>query len=293
MIIVKLFGGIGNQMFQYAAGRGLANRNSCELKIDISHFNNLVLPNGLPYRSFDLSIFHIRADVASEKEIKLYGDEPHSIFKRGVKKIKNLIVPYVVLNEPHFHFYPEFMKAKGNIYIEGYWQSEKYFKEIEHEIRNDFIIKTTLNQEGNRLLKKIMSTNSICLNIRRKEFATNQYINQFVGLNYICDAVELMASKIENPHFFIFSDELAWVKQNVKISHNYTIVEENLYGDKFRDCLFLMTSCKHFVIPNSTFGWWGAWLGDNPNKIVIAPKQWFRDDSKSTSDLFPENWICM
>jgi hypothetical protein len=293
MILVKLFGGIGNQMFQYAAGRNLAIRNNCDLKLDITHFDMLVLPNGLPYRSFDLPIFNAHLNIATETEINLFRNESQSVFKKSIKKIKNIINPYSVLYEPHFHFYSDFFKVTGNIYIEGYWQSEKYFKEIEQIIRTDFIIKTTLNQEGLDLLKKIKNTNSVCLNIRRKEFASNLYINQFVGTDYINGAVQLMAKKIDNAHFFIFSDELTWVKQNLKFDYNYTIVEDELYGDKFRDCLFLMSSCKHFIIPNSTFGWWGAWLNDNPDKIVIAPAEWFNGATKDTCDLIPKGWIRM
>ncbi len=291
MIIAKLNGGIGNQMFQYAAGKSLALLNNCELKLDITHYDTLVLPNGLPYRGFDLSIFNFEPIIATEKDLKLFKKDPAPVSTRVLRKLKSIIQPYSVLYEPHFHFYPELLTKKGNILIDGYWQSEKYFKGIENVIRDNFKIKTTLIAEGVDLLKKIKNENSVCLNIRRKEFASNLYINQFTGLDYINNAVELMTLKLDNPHFFIFSDELSWVKQNLKIPHQHTFVEDNLYGDRYRDCLFLMTSCKHFIIPNSTFGWWGAWLSENKNKIVIAPDKWLNDVTKDTTDLIPESWI--
>jgi hypothetical protein len=293
MVVVKLFGGLGNQMFQYAAGRSLALRNNCILKLDISHFDNKILPNGLPYRSFDLPIFTVPLNIATPREIKMFTDNETSLLSKAMKKLNSLFNDYKILREPHFHFYPDLLKQKGNLFLEGYWQSEKYFQEVEDVIRKDFTINTSLNTEGFLLLENIKSTNSVCLNIRRKEFASNKYINQFVGSKYIYDAVELMAEKLDNPHFYIFSDELEWVKNEISIKYQNTIVEENMYGDRYRDCLLLMSSCKHFIIPNSTFGWWAAWLNSDPDKIVISPSKWLSDTSKDTSDLIPAQWIRM
>ncbi|HEX8517697.1 MAG TPA: alpha-1,2-fucosyltransferase [Bacteroidia bacterium] len=290
MVIVKLFGGLGNQMFQYAAGRSLSLRNNCPLKLDITHFDNKTLPNGLPYRSFDLSIFKAQLNIATSKEIKKFFSSD-SLFAKAAKKIDHLFNDYKLIHEPYFHFYPDLLKVKGNVYLEGYWQSEKYFKEYEDIIRNDFNIDTTLGKEGEFLLKNIKDTNSVCLNIRRKEFASNKYINQFVGSEYIYNAIELMAKKVKDPHFYVFSDELDWVKSNIVIKYKHTIVEENLYGDRFRDCLLFMSSCKNFIIPNSTFGWWAAWLNNDPDKIVISPSDWLADKTKDTSDLILSEWI--
>lgn len=291
MIIVKLVGGIGNQMFQYAAGRRLAKFNNSELKLDITHYDQLILPNGLPYRSYDLSIFNIKESIANKKEIDLYKHNSNSISKRVIKKTINYFSPHIEKIESQFNFSPEILHLKGNIYLDGYWQSEKYFKDIEDVIRTDFQIKTTLKSEGADLLEKIQNTNSVCLNIRRQEFASNRYINQFAGEDYLNKAIELMVTKTNNPHFFIFSDELPWCKHHLKISREHTFVEEYLYGDRYRDCLFLMSSCKNFIIPNSTFGWWGAWLSTNLKKIVIAPEKWLNDPSKNTIDVIPKSWI--
>ncbi len=291
MIIVKLFGGVGNQMFQYAAGRSLALKNNCELKLDITHFDTLILPNDLPYRSFDLSIFDLDPFLCTEEEIKKFNYNTNSFLEKGFRKVKNVFSKYTTVCEPYFHFYEDFLKNSGNVYIDGYWQSEKYFKHIEQIIRNDFKIKTTLNAEGLTILEKIKNTNSVCVNIRRQELASNKYSTQFVGLDYLNNAIEAISKKEINPHFFIFSDELSWVKENIKIDYQFTIVEESLYGDKYRDCLFLMSSCKHFIIPNSTFGWWAAWLSGIEKKVVITPNKWFTDNTKDTRDLIPEEWI--
>jgi hypothetical protein len=291
MIIVKLYGGLGNQMFQYATAKRLAHQNNSELKLDISHYDNLVLPNGLPYRSFDLPIFNIKESIATTDEINLFKNNPNSFFKKIQRKIRNKIIPYTSIYEPHFHFFSELLYIKGNIYIDGYWQSEKYFKDIEDVIRKNFELEVTLTAEGLELLNKIKSTNAICLNIRRQEFASNVHVDQFIGLEYIDKAIQMILKKVDQPHFFIFSDELSWCKQHLKTNESYTFVEEHLYGEKFKDCLFFMTSCKHYIIPNSTFGWWAAWLNARPDKIVIAPDKWLKDKSKDTKDLLPESWI--
>jgi hypothetical protein len=291
MIIAKLTGGIGNQMFQYAAGKRLAIRNNSELKLDITHYDNKVWPNGLPYRSMDLPIFNIDLKFADKKEIARFKNTSPSLVDRVKKKVINFFDPHLEVIEPHFHFYPPLLDLKGNIYIDGYWQCEKYFKDIEDVIRKEFSIKTTLGSEGKALLDKIRSVNSVCLNVRRQEFASNRYINQFVGESYINKAVDLIARKVTDPHFFVFSDDLSWCKENIKLDHKTTFVEEHLYGEQFRDCLYFMTQCKHNIIPNSTFGWWGAWLNENVQKIVIAPDNWLNDPTRNTKDVIPESWI--
>ena len=291
MIIAKIFGGLGNQMFQYAAGKSFAFKNNSELKLDINHYKIKTLPHGLPYRTYDLSIFKIKEDIATDKEIARFKNDSTDFIKRNIRKAENMISPHKIIYEPYFHYYSGWNSMKGNIYIDGYWQSEKYFNDIEDVIRKEFEIKTTLTKEGNAMIEKIQDSNSICLNIRRQEFASNPHLNLFTGVEYIYKAVDYINNKVRNPHYFIFSDELDWVKQHVKLSQPFTIVENNLYGDKFRDCLYLMSSCKHFIIPNSTFGWWSAWLNPKAEKMVVAPQRWFSDDKRNTKDLIPEKWI--
>jgi hypothetical protein len=291
MIITKLTGGIGNQMFQYATGRRLAIKNNAELKLDITHYDNHIMPDGLPYRSYDLPVFMIDEKIATKREIELFKNTSQSYFKRGFKKIRNLVDPHIEIIEPYFHFNPGILDLKGSFYLDGYWQCEKYFIDIEDIVRKEFRIKTTITTEGEDLLQKIKSTNSVCLNVRRQEFATNRHVNQFVGKTYLDNAISLMAGKISDPHFYIVSDDLPWCKENIKLNYPHTFIEEHLYGDKFRDCLFFMTSCKHFIIPNSTFGWWAAWLSSNSEKIVIAPEKWLNDPKRNTKDVIPDKWI--
>ncbi len=291
MIIVKLYGGIGNQMFQYATAKSLAIRNNSELKLDLTHYQIKVLPHGLPYRTYDLEILNITSNIASAEEMSLFKVINPNIVTKTINKIKNIIKPVYVIHEPYFHFYPKLLNLKGNIYLDGYWQTEKYFSEIKTVIKNEFQIKHTLNAGGFEMLDKIHNSESVCLNIRRKEFATNPHLNLFTGIEYILKSIEYMNNKLNNPHYFIFSDELDWVKANLPVNSNFTFVGNHLYGEKFKDCLYLMTNCKHFIIPNSSFGWWAAWLANNNNKIVVAPKKWFNDKSINTNDILPDNWI--
>ena len=289
MIIAKIHGGIGNQMFQYAAARRLAHYNNTELKLDIFHYDIKVLPAGLPYRTFDLSVFNIQPVYATKKEIDLFKNTANALVAKLLNKIKNKITPHTMIYEPHYHFYPDLLTKKGNYYLDGYWQSEKYFSDIKDILQKEFIITTTLNDEGKALLERIKNENSVCLNIRRQDDG-NRYSSDYFE-KYITDAMDLVASKVSNAHFFVVSDDLNWVRENVKFRYPHTIIEKHLYGDKFRDCLYMLINCKHFIIPNSSFGWWAAWLNTNPDKIVVAPDKWVLDPKVSTKDLIPASWV--
>ncbi len=293
MIIVKIHGGIGNQMFQYAAARQLALKHKRTLKLDITHYNTMILQNDLPYRSFDLAIFHIDENIATESEIRRYTAYSPSLLKRATKKVMNLIEPHSVVIEPHFHFWPQFLDLHGKLFLNGYWQSEKYFLDCREVIKSDFEIRTTLDDTGREMASKITQSNSVCLNVRRQEFASNKYPNYFVGEDYYYKAIKEVEKTALNPHYFIFSDELNWVKKNLNIQSPHTFVEPGLYGEKFRDCLYLMSLCKHFIIPNSTFAWWAAWLGTfgKESNLVITPRKWLNQATINTGDVIPERWI--
>ena len=184
-------------------------------------------------------------------------------------------------------------ELKGDIYIEGYWQTEKYFKNIEHTIKKDFTFKTKPDKNNQSLLNQIKNCNAVAIHVRRGDYVKNPVANRILGvcnLDYYNKCINLIIRKINNPHFFIFSDDPKWTINNLNIDFPATYVSHN-GSDKGYEDLRLMSNCKHQIIANSSFSWWGAWLNNNPNKVVMAPKKWFNDLSINTEDLIPESWV--
>ncbi len=294
MIIVKLIGGLGNQMFQYSLGRHLAVKYNAELKLDTAYLLDRRPRTDMVYRDYDLSIFTIDEKIATSCEVARFTGNYSSYWKRAgfylFKKINN---PKII-NEQFLHFDHTVLEVGASAYLAGFWQSEKYFKDVESIIRSDFMFKINLSPNSKELAHRIEAANAVCLNVRRADYITNPLSSKylgFIGLDYIHQAVETIAEKVDKPEFFIFSDDIEWCEQNIQLKHPYTIVSHTYAGAKFSDYLQLMTLCKHFIIPNSTFGWWAAWLCKHPDKIIIAPRNWVKESSRYNKDLIPENWI--
>jgi len=296
MIIVKLKGGLGNQMFQYAMARAVAYRSNLPIKLDMEYFEN----GGLhPYW---LGNFNIIEDFATEDDIKQFKPSRRQAIAFAVYKIKEKFFPWYswnknrIIKERSFSFDPDILKIRESVYFDGYWQSEKYFADISHIIRCEFTIKYEPDSANRQMLKKIDDTNSVSLHVRREDYVTNPRTLQVHGvlsLDYYMNALDLIAEKIEEPHIFVFSDDISWVKKSLKAALPLYFVEYNEKGQDYED-LRLMSRCKHHIIANSSFSWWGAWLSENPHKIVIAPKQWFskeRMKKRGESNIIPKDWI--
>ena len=173
---------------------------------------------------------------------------------------------------------------------DGWWQSECYFKKESKALRNTFSFKTGILEKSKSMFEQIQESNAICLNVRRTDFLKNDVLNT-TNLAYFERAAQYLAERIEDPHFFVFTDDLPWCRKNIKLKHPVTFVSHDLKGEKFGNYLQLMKSCQHFIIPNSSFAWWAVWLNENQNKMVVAPQKWFNDSSINTSDLIPSTWI--
>ncbi len=289
MIITKLIGGIGNQMFQYAAARRLAHIHQTDLKLDITSYASYKL------RKFELDNFNITAQTATKKEIEKFIKIPKNIFE----KIVFNLIPSVqkrsrfYYEEKFYHFDPNVFTLPDNVYLSGYFQSEKYFIDIEDIIREELIVKHRPDRKNQDFLKQIGSTNSVGVHIRRGDFAADSDTKSLHGLygsDYFQKAVVVISSKIPHPYFYIFSDDIDWAKNNFKIEYPITFIDNNIDKKDYED-LRLMSSCKHNIIVNSTFGWWGAWLNKNKSKIIITPKNWYEHGPTDTYDLIPEAWI--
>lgn len=291
MVIVQLRGGLGNQMFQYAAGRRLAVKHKTRLKMDLSVLLDRTPRQHFVYRDFDLDIFKINGMFSKRHELILFSIR----LRRVVSKFfGESLASKRYVKEPHFDFWPALLDAPNNVYLDGHWQSEKYFSDIEPVIREDFTFRRELDAISMSMAEKIRATNSVCVNVRRHDFAHNPIAFQHHGvcsLDYYRKAEEIMLNKVYDPHFFVFSDDIAWCAANLSFGHDFTIVSHDYSGEKFDYYLQLMTLCKHYIIANSTFAWWAAWLNPESSKIVVAPRKWVNNRSINTKDLIPDGWI--
>lgn len=284
MIIVKLKGGLGNQMFQFAAAKRLAVKHTVPLKFDMSFLDTEPENERYTKREFELDKFNINIEIASEKEIQ------------AIKKQrwKNIITP-IWIKERKRDCYKQLVRAGKCCYLDGYFQSEKFFVDISDRINNELTFKNRLlGVEWGEIKEKITNSNSISLHFRRGDYVTNPNANIFHGvcsMDYYQKAVKAIAEKTEHPHFFIFSDDIQWVMGNFSINFPTVFVEkkeEDLHSD-----FQLMSLCKHNIIANSSYSWWAAWLNKHKNKIVIAPEKWYADadKQKNLNDLIPSKWI--
>lgn len=288
MIVMQVFGGLGNQMFQYATGSALASFYETELALDISFFT---AHGEYTPRNFGLDVFNIDARVATDAEIRehTYGKLKEQ-FERFTKPWYRRKIAY----EPYFHFTADIFKGTGDSYYKGHWQSPKYFARIENEIKKDFVLKKPLSAEGQIIVDKIkeFGDSSVSVHIRRGDYVSSKSVQDTIGvlpLSYYEKAQKHINSQIKNPHYFIFSDDIEWVKERMGLK-DATYVSESRNLKDYEE-MYLMSLCAHNIIANSSFSWWGAWLNSNPNKIVIAPEKWFNDPAQNTADLIPGDWV--
>jgi hypothetical protein len=283
MIIVKLSGGLGNQLFQYALGRHLAFLNQTALKFDTYLLDR---SHDWTYRKLSLECFNIQATSATQLEINQidckWGQLCLGVFGRF--KSSNYF------KEPHFHFYQPVLSLQDGVYLDGYWQSEKYFAEIADRIREDLKPVGSFSNQYETFKLSIKQCVSVSIHIRRGDYTTtskaNRYLKPCEAL-YYQTAIEYLTKRISHPVFYVFSDDIEWTKAHIHFGSSMQYVE----GNSAQEDLLLMASCQHHIIANSTFSWWGAWLNPHPDKIVIAPQKWFSTERFDTKDLLPESWI--
>ena len=290
MIITKIIGGLGNQMFQYSIGLSLAKKNNTDLLIDKRDFDKVSIHNGYELER----VFDIKVKEAKDFEIKkIIGLNRYSLFR----KISNFLPSKFNQNnyflEEGVPFNKNYLEIKNNSYIYGHWQSEKYFLDYENFIRKKFSFKKPLiskNLYFEELIKKI--PNSVSLHVRRGDYinnAKNKSIFFDCNQGYYESATKEIEKRIKDPTYFIFSDDNNWVKKNLLFKQKHYFVDHNSNLNSYND-MHLMSLCDHNIIANSTFSWWGAWLNSNQQKIVVSPKQWFCNNSDSNS-IAPKKWL--
>lgn len=283
MIIVNLKGGVGNQLFQYALGRHLALKTGAELKLDTGGLERANLVGDI-YRPFVLQAFNIKAEVATPNEVQKL-KYPYGLISKGW-----LYLAFKLSRDKNTLFHPEVLDYTDNTYLDGFWQSPLYFETI----RETLLAELTLKEKSASFMhfaEMITGCESISIHIRRGDYAKNPQVKKEFGpcsVNYYKEALAKISETILSPTYFVFSDDIAWVKENLALPENSIyVVDKNL-----RDCdeLMLMSLCRHNIIANSSFSWWSAWLNQNPDKIVIAPKPWF-DTVTYDKNLIPPSWL--
>ncbi len=288
MNIVRISAGLGNQMFQYALAFALEKQKKDSVKLDISEF-----AYRKHHQGYELErIFNITSSYATYDEVAKIADTCKSLsawFRRDILKIK-LHTQGTLYKESGFEYNP-LLKDMHNTYFQGFWQSWKYFQDVEQELRNQFTFKTLLSPENTICANAMATCESVAIHVRRGDYTKPRRwkeIGSICSLDYYNWAIAHIREQLkENVHFFIFSDDMEWVKNNLPLE-NATYVSWNNGAESYND-MRLMSLCKHNIIANSSFSWWGAYLNANPDKIVIAPAKWYR--STPTPHLIPQGWI--
>ncbi len=292
MVIANVIGGLGNQMFQYAAARSLSLRSKQPFCLDTTDFDGYGLHQGFELQN----IFCCEVQLATVNDLSnVLGWRATRAMRRiltrpemSFLRTKNFAV------EPHFHYWPEFRELQGNVYLQGYWQSEMYFSDVANSIRTDFTFCHPIAQNNLTVLEKIDACRSaVSLHIRRGDYVSNPRTHSDHGLcslDYYHSAVRYIAERVLDPEFFVFSDDFAWAMTNLKLEYPCHYIDHNRGAESYND-MRLMSMCHHHIIANSSFSWWGAWLNPSDEKIVIAPKNWFSVRSQNTKDLIPDGWV--
>lgn len=285
MIITRIIGGLGNQMFQYAAGLALATLKQTELKVDLSGFEKGA-ENMVTSRDFGLDRFVMPLVPANTNEIQAFRKKSHTKVSRTLQRFFPFLYKRIYFSESGTDFHPGFFQCPDQAYLEGYWQSEKYFKGIEADLREAFVFKKEITEPVSHLSENITSVNSVSIHVRRGDYLKLQHVYEVCSADYYMKAVQLLSEKVSGSLvLFVFSDDIDWCRENLKFQADLHFIQT---GDLYQD-LFLMSQCRHHIIANSSYSWWGAWLNAHTDKIVIAPKTWYRH--KQSPDIYPQNWM--
>lgn len=287
MIIVRISGGLGNQLFQYAIGRALSLKLECELVLDTSFYPQQTL------RKYELDKFHINARLATNAEINKAGAGSNFI-ARLIRKLglTPVLHPSYIKELESIKYFKAIDNCKSGSYLNGYWQNPAYFAHCKKQLCEDFTPIKSISEQAQAWLLKIKATNSVSLHVRRGDYVQNAHTNSVHGtctIEYYQKAVEHIQQKIETPIFYVFSDEIQWCKDNLSFIDAVCFVDDT---QSAIDDLVLMQHCKANIIANSTFSWWGAWLSPCRD-IQIAPRNWFNSNKKNLREIYPESWLIL
>jgi len=289
-VIARITNGLGNQLFQYAAGKSLAERLGASLKLDIRWYESESKSH--TKRIYALGRFGVREELADPEEARRFRGT--SLYARGVRHFfaadRRLRYRRIERREDYFDS-PALARLKG-IYLQGFWQSEDFFCDQADAVRAALSEPIAMAAPGDPVARKLYEEESVAVHVRRGDYATNPVYAASYGLcepSYYEAAARHILERKPAARFFVFSDDQAWAASNLRLPGPTEFVSAPDEGDGFGD-FKLMRTCRHFIISNSTFSWWAAWLGSGAGKIVCAPRPWFADDRDETR-LVPEAWL--
>ncbi|QIP13516.1 alpha-1,2-fucosyltransferase [Spirosoma aureum] len=291
MIISRITSGLGNQLFQYAAARHLSLKNKTTLYLDLSYYD-YTYDTDTP-RAFKLGHFAAPFHILQDSPLIQYVSKATKVLPN-----RSLRPFFLFLKEKHFHFDKHIVQARASfITLDGFWQSEEYFRESADVIRRELTLTSTPSPEFNSYQESIsMASMPVSVHIRRGDYVNHPEFSQtfgFVGVDYYQQALDQILGQVKNPRFYVFSDDQAWVQENLPLPDNTVFVRNSGPDGDVAD-LVLMSRCRHHIIANSSFSWWGAWLNPNPDKLVITPKRWYRKQPTwNTKDLVPSTWLAL
>ncbi len=288
MIVVRLNGGLGNQLFQYATGRHLAHLNGSELLLDTSYLQSYT--NNESNWKYELGAFNIVSTVADEKILNNFHGSDFSTRERMLTRLisfgKNRKYKF-----DEYGFDEHVLELKGNYYLCGYFQSEKYFKPISDILRKELTVKDEFIPDDNSLIEKLTNSKSVSIHIRRGDYIRNLSSMDAHGLcskDYYTKSIEFIKRELgDDIHFYLFTDDEEWINREMRWDINCTLISGKTTVEDF----YLMSLCKHNIIANSTFSWWSAWLNKNPDKKVIIPKHWKTNIITEQIELVPNKWL--
>lgn len=295
MIIIRIYEGLGNQMFQYAYAFALGKRmKKGNVKIYLDMRENEVSPFDRKRFSRPLKIddFNITLPIAKDHELKHWNYiKQKTFFQRRVNTLSEKgFWKYRIFVEDEFNFQKEYLKIKDNSYVVGWFQHYQYFERYRNELLKEFVLKEAW--ETPRQIRELMESRQvISIHVRRGDYVTNPVVRKSIGLcgkEYYLKAVDFFKRQVKEPYFLIFTNDEKWVVENISNNLSCTIVS-NHFGLTDVQEMLLMSQCNHNIISNSTFSWWGAWLNIHEDKIVVAPRRWFRD--KKRDNIAMRNWI--
>lgn len=274
MIITKISGGFGNQLFMYACGYAAAQRLDTGLILDTSFMDTDNL------RSYELDKLNIKYDKHFSTEwLKLY---PLKVLYRKIIR-GTILARYTMFKEKQtYHFDPEYLNIKNDTYLYGYWQTEKYFKDYRKELLQMFTPRYELSSDCKKYINKANCCNSVAVHVRRGDYVK---IGICLDKSYYFHAFEYLEQRMKNITYFVFSDDMEYVHQMFKNAQREIVYVQYTSANPTLDDFFIMKACKHIIMANSSFSWWAAWLNNNPDKQVLYPKTSWAD-----SDFYPKEW---
>ncbi len=280
MIVVKMIGGLGNQLFQYAFYLSLKMKGS-DVKVDLSEYKNYKLHSGYVLKDY----FNINIDSAKKNELKSIKTSTSFIFRhlfKGYRKKTHILESN----------YSQYSKYSHDVYLEGYWQTPKYFKGIEDILYETINFYLEDNRDLEYYSQKIKSSNAVSVHIRGGDYVNNSFYAQ-LNSEYYIGCIDYLVNKIGNIELFVFTDDQSYAKIIMEgINHRASIVLAYENKKDHHD-MYLMSLCQHNIIANSSYSWWGAWLNRKKDKIVIAPRKWYSDENlnKKNDDMIPKDWL--